>query len=215
MNPATALTRIYSHNEHLTDMIVHVIGVLFAINASLWLLWHVTGLSVVISVSVYCAGLFVMIAASAAYNLMPHERPSKKMLRQLDHSAIFIMIAATYTPFAANRLGDPVGDIILAAIWICATIGIAMKLLFPGRFELVSVGFYLAMGWTVLGVIRPLAMSLAAVNFWLLMTGGLIYSAGVAFYLIERIPHHKTIWHAFVLIAAMLHFAAIAREFAA
>src|ERR1700726_3598571 len=97
--------RIYSRLEHRADAVIHVLGILFAINASLWLLWNVTGLSIVVSVSVYCAGLLAMIGCSAAYNLVPHHRPSKQVLRRLDHAAIFIMIAATYTPFAVNRLG--------------------------------------------------------------------------------------------------------------
>jgi len=215
MDTAGALTRIYTRNEHFMDMGIHVAGILFAINATLWLLWHVTSLSVVASVSVYCAGLLAMIVVSAAYNLTPHERPSKQMLRRLDHCAIFIMIAATYTPFAANRLGGPTGGILLVAIWFCATFGITVKVLFPGRFELASVAFYLAMGWMVLAVLSPLAKSVAAVDMWLLIAGGLVYSAGVAFYLIERIPYHKAIWHAFVLVAAMMHFVAISHEFAA
>ena len=210
-----AVQRLYSRNEHLVDLAIHIAGILFAVNATLWLLWHVTGLSVVVSVSVYCAGLLAMILASATYNLWPAHRPSKQILRRLDHSAIFIMIAATYTPFAANRLGPPDGTLILAAIWGCASFGIAMKLLFPRRFELASIALYIGMGWMIVTVIKPLALSVAAVNFWLLMAGGLVYMAGVAFYLIDRIPYHKAIWHAFVLGAAILHFAAIALEFTA
>jgi hemolysin III len=205
--------RIYSHLEHRADATVHILGILFAINASLWLLWHVTGLSVAISVFVYCAGLLAMIIASAAYNLAPHG-PSKSILRRLDHAAIFIMIAATYTPFAMNRLGAPYGTIILAAIWLSASFGVAMKILFPRRFEVLSIGLYLAMGWLIVTVIQPLHASMTATDFWLLVAGGLVYSAGVAFYLIERIPYHKAIWHGFVLIAAVLHFSAIAFEFA-
>jgi hemolysin III len=205
--------RIYSHLEHRADAVVHVLGILFAINASLWLLWHVTGLSVAISVFVYCLGLLAMICFSAAYNLAPHG-PSKQILRRLDHAAIFIMIAATYTPFAVNRLGAPYGNIILAAIWASASLGVAMKLLFPGRFEVVSIAFYLAMGWLIVTVLQPLHAAMGAIDFWLLVAGGLVYSTGVAFYVIDRIPYHKAIWHSFVLVAAVLHFSAIAFEFA-
>ncbi len=204
--------RIYSKLEHRADAIVHVLGILFAINASLWLLWHVTGLSVAISVVVYCAGLLGMICFSAAYNLAPHG-PSKLFLRRLDHAAIFIMIAATYTPFAVNRLGAPYGGIILTAIWLSASFGVVMKVLFPRRFEWASLGLYLAMGWLIVTVIQPLHAAMSQTDFWLLVGGGLVYSAGVAFYVIERIPYHKAIWHAFVLVAAVLHFAAVSLEF--
>src|ERR1700744_5349688 len=90
--------RLYSRHEDVADAVVHVLGILFAVNASLWLLFHVTGLSVVISVTVYCVGLLAMIGFSAAYNLVHEEAPSKQVLRRLDHAAIFIMIAGTYTP---------------------------------------------------------------------------------------------------------------------
>jgi hemolysin III len=206
------VTRLYSRHERLADAVVHVLGIVFAINASLWLLFHVTGLSVVVSVTIYCIGLLAMIGFSAAYNLMPHHRPSKQVLRRFDHAAIFIMIAGTYTPLAMNRLGES-GTVILAVIWCAATSGVVLKVLFPRRFEMASLALYLGMGWLVVTVISPLAHAMAAFDFWLLIAGGFVYSAGVVFYVIERIPYHKAIWHGAVLAAAILQFSAIALEF--
>ena len=206
------VNRSYSSAEHRADAILHVAGVLFAINGGLWLLLHVTGLSVVASVSVYCVGLFAMLTASAAYNLWPHGN-TRDWLRRFDHAAIFIMIAATYTPFAVNRLQQPAGDTILALIWFGASLGVLLKLLFPRRFEIASLGLYLALGWLIVTVIRPLSTAMAALDFWMLVAGGLVYSAGVIFYVAERIPYHKVIWHGFVLLAVVLHFTAIASEF--
>lgn len=205
--------RLYTRHEDLADGIIHVVGVLFAINASLWLIFHVTGVSVLVSVSIYCVGLLAMLCCSAAYNLMPGHRPSKMVLRRLDHAAIFIMIAATYTPFAVNRLGVTSGTIILSIVWACATFGVVMKMVWPRRFEWLSLGLYLAMGWVIVTVIQPLSMTLAHANFWLLMAGGIVYSAGVVFYVMERIPYHKAIWHAFVLTATALQFSSIWGEF--
>lgn len=205
---------LYSRYEDIADGAVHVAGLLFAINASLWLLWKVTGLSVIISVSIYCLGLLAMIGCSAAYNLMPASRPSKKILRRLDHAAIFIMIAATYTPLAMNRIATPWGPLILAVIWSAATFGVTMKILFPRRYEMASVALYLIMGWLVVTVIEPLSHSLAHVDFWLLIGGGVVYSAGVIFYLLDRLPFNRAIWHAFVLAAVVLHFSCIVGEFA-
>jgi hemolysin III len=217
VNPAEIavqkVVRLYSRHEHVADLVVHVLGIVFAINASLWLLFHVTGLSVVTSVTVYCLGLVAMIGFSAAYNLMPQHRPSKAWLRRLDHAAIFIMIAATYTPFAVNRLDPPYGPIVLSVVWLAATVGVALKIVFPLRFERVSLALYLAMGWMIVTVIVPLAHAMAAVDFWLLCAGGLVYSAGVVFYVIERIPYHKAIWHTAVLAAAVLQFSSVALEF--
>ena len=205
--------RCYTSKELRTDAIVHILGILFAVNASLWLLAHVTGLPVVVSLSVYCAGLLSMILASAAYNLKRHGS-IKEVLRRIDHAAIFVMIAATYTPFAENRLGRETGSALLIVIWLCATAGVALKLIFPRRFERVSVILYLTMGWMIVAVVKPLSASVATFDLWLLFAGGVIYSAGVSFHLLERIPHHKAIWHGFVLTAAAVQFAAIAAEFA-
>jgi hemolysin III len=210
---ASAVSRPYTRGERVADAIVHVAGVIFAINGGLWLLFHVTGLSVLASVSVYCAGLFAMLTASALYNLWPHGN-AREWLRRFDHAAIFIMIAATYTPFAVNRLHAPAGTAILGLIWLGATIGVILKMIFPRRFEIASVGLYLGLGWLIVAVIRPLSAAMAATDFRLLMAGGIVYSAGVVFYLFERLPYHKAIWHGFVLVAVILHFAAIASEFA-
>jgi len=213
LNLATNAERIYSRVEHRTDMVIHVLGVLFAVNASAWLLAHVSGSGTLIaSVLIYCVGLLAMIFASAAYNLWPNG-PAKPILRRIDHSAIFFMIAATYTPFAANRLGGLAGPLILSAVWLSATGGIILKVLFPHRFETASIALYIVTGWMIVTVIHPLAASLATVDFWLLTAGGLVYTAGIAFYLLEHIPFHKTIWHGFVLVAAAMHFSAIALEF--
>ncbi len=111
--------RRYSRNEVRLDAAVHIVGILFAINASLWLLAHITGMSVVMSVAIYCAGLLAMLSASAAYQF-GREGPAKEFLRRIDHAAIFLMIAATYTPFAANRLGPGTGTALLTAISGCA-----------------------------------------------------------------------------------------------
>ncbi|HEY3779330.1 MAG TPA: hemolysin III family protein [Rhizomicrobium sp.] len=205
--------RPYTRAESAADTIIHVAGVLFAIDGSLWLLSHVTGLDIVASVSVYCAGLFVMLTASAAYHLWPPGN-GKDRLRRFDHAAIFVMIAATYTPFAVNRLAEPASGTILGLVWLAATLGVVVKLLYPHRFEIASLALYLAMGWLVVTVIRPLSAAMAKADFALLVAGGLVYSAGILFYLLERIPYHKAIWHGFVLVAVILHFAAIASEFA-
>jgi channel protein (hemolysin III family) len=136
--------------------------------------------------------------------LLEQYNAAKEVLRRNDHAAIFLMIAATYTPFAANRLGHGTGVALLAAIWLCATVGVVLKLTFPRRFERLSVVFYLAMGWMILAVVKPLSAALASIDLWLLAAGGLVYSAGVFFFLAERLPFHKPLWHGFVLVAVAL-----------
>jgi hemolysin III len=215
MNQTVAkVVDMYARHEAVADAVVHIIGIIFALNASLWLLWQVTGISAKVSVSIYCLGLVTMIGCSAAYNMMPSTRPSKKILRRLDHAAIFIMIAATYTPFAVNRLESPFGPIILTVIWVAATAGVVLKVLFPRKMEKISIVLYLVMGWLIVTVLKPLAQSLATVDFWLLIGGGIVYSAGVVFYLLDRLPFNRAIWHGFVLTAAILQFSSIWGEFA-
>ena len=214
MTNALPAVRRYSGNEVRADAFIHVVGILFAIGASVWLPAHVTGLPATISILIYCAGLLLMIAASAGYHL--NRRPSaKEILRRIDHAAIFIMIAATYTPFAANRLDHGTGTDLLAAVWLCAAAGVALKLAFPRRFERLSLVFYLVMGWMIVAVAKPLSTSVTSIDLWLLFSGGVVYSAGVVFFLLERIPFQKAIWHGFVLAAVVLQFAAITGEFAA
>ena len=132
----------------------------------------------------------------------------------LQYATLFFMIAATYTPFAVNRLEPPSGAIILALVWLGASAGVALKLLFPRRLEAASICLYIGLGWLILTVIRPLSASVAAADFRFLMAGGIIYSAGVIFYLVDKLPYHKAIWHGFVLLAVLLHYAAVAGEFA-
>src|SRR3569832_606973 len=119
-NPAEAAVeqavRLYSRHEHLADAVVHVLGSVFAINASLWLLFHVTGLPVVVSVTVYCIGLLAMIGFSAANNLVPHHRPSKQVLRRHDHTTNNNKNTSTFTPLAVNRLDSTSGTLILVLI---------------------------------------------------------------------------------------------------
>src|SRR6202000_1500125 len=153
--------RVYTRHEDGVDAAIHVLGMLFAVNASAWLIWRVTGAPAELSVTVYCIGLLAMIFASGIYNMVPETARPKQILRRIDHAAIFIMIAATYTPFAAMRLNEPFSTIILTAIWVCASIGIALKVLYPRRFEMASIALYLGMGWMVVGVLKLLGALVA------------------------------------------------------
>jgi hemolysin III len=92
---------------------------------------------------------------------------------------------------------------------------VALKLLFPRRFEAASIALYLGLGWLILTVVKPLSAVVATADFWLLMAGGVVYSVGVIFFILEKLPYHKAVWHGFVLLAVALHFVAIANEFAA
>ncbi len=148
-----------------------------------------------------------MFAASAAYNLISR-RALKEVLRRVDHAAIFIMIAGSYTPFALT-VGGGTGAALLAAVWIIAAVGIAIKLLYPRRLDKLSVLLYLAQGWLVLFALDPIVSSLSYRALMLLLAGGVVYTLGVPFHLMEWMRFHNAIWHCFVLGGAACQFAAI------
>lgn len=206
------ITRYYTKVEDRIDFAIHALWFLAAGVASFWLLMHLSGAAVIASVSVYCAALLGVVVCSFLYHFTPHGAV-KEMMSRVEHGAIFVMIAGTYTPFAVNRLGFTVGTTILVAIWSLAAFGVCLKLFAPVRFDRLRVPLYLLMGWLIVTVTRPLSEHLAVLDFWLLIAGGIVYTVGVIFHVFERMPFHREVWHVFVVTAAGLHFSAIATEF--
>jgi hemolysin III len=201
----------YSERERLADTLVHIAGVAFGmIGATALMLASIGKLPArdIAGLAVYSAGLIAMFAASAIYNLA-RKPVLKERLRRLDHAAIFLMIAGSYTPFALIKIGGETGLALLAAVWGIALFGIAVKLWFPRRFDGVSVALYLAQGWVIIFALGPLIASVPQRSVVLLLAGGCIYTAGVAFHLLERLPFHNVVWHAFVLGGAISQFLSI------
>ncbi|MGE3904564.1 MAG: hemolysin III family protein, partial [Reyranellaceae bacterium] len=149
-----------------------------------------------------------MLICSAAYNLARNSR-RRALLRRFDHAAIFAMIAGTYTPFTTLRLDGGWGAGLTAAVWTVATIGIALKLWKPHLVERASIPLYLALGWTIVVAVNPLLGALDPSTLVLLAVGGLLYTLGVAFHVWERLPYQNAAWHACVLAAAAVHYAAV------
>ncbi|TAJ35032.1 MAG: hemolysin III family protein [Reyranella sp.] len=199
------------------DAIVHALGLtLGAIGATVLLV--VTAHSGVagqfVPVLVYVVGLVAMLGCSAAYNLRkapsePRADRWRDWLRRFDHAAIFVMIAGTYTPLVLLRLPEPWATGLTVAIWAAAALGIAAKLLRPRGIEALSVVLYLLMGWIGLVAIDPLLASVERGALILVLVGGLVYSGGVVFHLSSRLRYQRALWHASVLVAASIHYAAI------
>ena len=167
----------YTRLEQLADACVHAAGVIFSVAATVFILVAVMGklpAADVAGVIVYCIGLMGMFGASAAYNLVSR-RDFKEILRRLDHAAIFVMIAGSYTPFALV-VGGGAGRAMLAAVWAIAVIGVIIKLRFPRRFDKLSILLYLAQGWIVLLALDTIAASLPSQSLWLLVAGGVVYT---------------------------------------
>lgn len=201
----------YTARERLVDGCVHILGSAVAIVAIAALLTIVVPagppLSIA-SVAVYGAGLIAMLGFSAGYNMVSRPR-WKRLLRRLDHAAIFIMIAGTYTPFSLLVIGGEEGLMLLAGVWLVGLIGVAGVAFAPDKAEKISIGVYLAQGWAILLVVEPLRAAASDRVLVLLLAGGILYTAGVAFHLWERLPYHNAIWHIFVLAAAACHYVAI------
>jgi len=206
----TPFTWDYDRGETVADAVVHVLGVTMAIAAAALLVVvaaHDDDVTEVVAVIVYTAGFLAMFGFSAAYNLWPIS-PIKWWLRRLDHSAIYLLIAATYTAFVLP-IHVTAPAVLLATIWLAALAGITIKIFWPGRFDRTSVGLYLAMGWSCLFAIRPIIAALTPGALWLIATGGALYSIGVIFHVWRSLRFQNAIWHGFVLAAASCHYAAV------
>jgi len=205
----------YDKGETIADAVVHILGVALAIGGAAALIviaLQGTNAAQFAAVAIYLAGFLAMFGFSAAYNLWPVS-PIKWWLRRFDHSAIYLLIAATYTAFMLPMHGaTPV--VVLGIIWATALAGMAIKLFWPGRFDRTSVGLYLSMGWGGVFTIGPITAALAPVTLWLIAAGGVLYSTGVVFHAWRSLRFQNAIWHGFVLTAAGCHYAAVVTSLA-
>jgi hemolysin III len=204
-------TPSYGRGERIADRCVHYAGLVGGVVGAVVLIVAAAEREralTIVSVAIYGAGLLGMIGASALYNLAAPSR-RKELLRRLDHAAIFLMIAGTYTPFTLVRMGGGWGHGIAIFVWLVAVAGIALKLLYPRRLEGLSIVLYLALGWAILVGVKPLFDAVPLPAIVMLGIGGLLYSVGVVFHLWQRLPYHNAIWHGFVLGAAACQWVAV------
>lgn len=204
--------QVYSFAEEIANSISHGIGFIFGIVGLVLLLVQASesqaGIIAITSYSLYGGSMILLFLASTLYHAIPHPN-AKLWLKKLDHCAIYLLIAGTYTPFLLIGLKSPLAHGLMGVIWGLALAGILFKLFYVDRFEKLSVSTYLLMGWLSLIVIWQLALKLPAGGIWLLAAGGVIYSLGVIFYVSKRIPYNHAIWHGFVLAGSFCHFLSI------
>ena len=198
----------YSPKEEIAHAVTHGIGVLLSISGLAVLvtfsslygdIWHI------ISTSIYGATLILLYTASTLYHSISHEK-AKQILQRLDHAAIFLLIAGTYTPFTLVNLRGNWGWTLFGLVWCIALVGIALELFVQKRNKRLSISLYLGLGWLVLIAIKPMLTSVEAGGLLLLLAGGLCYSLGVIFYVWKKLTYHHAIWHLFVLTGSALHF---------
>ena len=201
----------YDRAEMIADGVVHITGVCLGLVAAtvLIVLTAIYASPVdVAAVSVYDAGLLAMLVLSATYNLWPVSR-AKWVLRRFDHSAIYLLIAATYTPIIMELKDSTTAIVVLIGVWCVAILGIVLKLTRPGRYDRLAVGLYLALGWSGVMLYDSVVKALPSLALGLVVAGGLLYSFGVIFHAWQRLRFQNAIWHGFVLLGAACHYTAI------
>ncbi|MGD8908490.1 MAG: hemolysin III family protein [Chromatiales bacterium] len=202
---------VYTVGEEIAHAVTHGIGALLSIAGLAVLVafatlygnaWHIT------SSSIYGATLILLYTASTLYHGIP-QPAAKRVLRRLDHAAIFLLIAGTYTPFTLVNLRGEWGWLLFGLVWGFAILGVVLVTVAKRRIKWLSLTLYLGLGWLVVIAIEPLLDSVASGGLILLLAGGLCYSLGVIFYVWKRLSYHHAVWHMFVMAGSMLHFFSI------
>ena len=207
-----SLDKLYSAAEERAHTLTHGIGALLSLIGAGVLIgtvaplgdaWHLAG------VALFASALVLMFVASTLYHGVKRPR-TKVWLRALDHAAIYLLIAGTYSPFLLVSFRDErFGMPLFVGLWLLALAGVIFKVFATGRFEKTSVAIYLAMGWVIVAVAKPVFTTLDTGGLVLLVLGGLAYTVGVIFYRWESLRYHHAIWHLFVIAGAAAHYFAI------
>lgn len=203
--------RVASAAEDLANSLTHGLGVIASIVGLVVLVALATlrgGPLEITAVSIFGASLVLLYTASTLYHSIPIPA-AKRVLKVIDHSAIYVLIAGTYTPFALVLLSGSARWWLFGSIWALALAGVGFKLFTTGRFKRLSVALYLAMGWLVVGFTEPVLAAVPAAALWWMLAGGLAYTLGVVFFVWESLPFHHAIWHLFVLAGSVLHYLAV------
>ena len=202
---------LYSRSEEATNIITHAIGFILGIAALVLMVvrasvhgdaWHIVG------ASIFGAGLVILYAASTIYHSVRGVK-ARKVFRVIDHATIYVLIAATYTPFALVTLNGWVGWTIFGIVWGLAVTGIVLKVFFTGRAEVLLTLMYVAMGWMIIFAIKPLLENLASAGLAWLLAGGIAYTVGAIFYGINKLKFNHAIFHLFVLAGSICHFVSV------
>ena len=198
-------THTYSVKEELWNVATHAIGFALAIVGLVFLIFRAEGTTAVTSVSIYGGTLVFMFLASTAYHAITHPK-SKKVLKVIDHSAIYLLIAGTYTPYLLISMEGVLSLASIIFIWSVAVFGVLFKVFAGHKYPKVSLATYLAMGWFAVLLGYPLYLALPSGGLWLLVAGGILFSLGVLFYTQKHKQYTHAIWHLFVVVGCTCHF---------
>jgi hemolysin III len=201
---------VYDRREHAADLAVHSVSLLALSFAVPHLFAAAPDLAParLAGLALYATGLTAMVIANALYNASVWP-PVKGTLRKIDHSAILVMIAGTYSGLVLGRIDGTPGVGLLAAEWVLAALGVALIWIRPHHLEGARLVLYLLMGWAVLLALEPLGQAYGRSFVALVLGGGALITIGVAFHLSHRLRYHNAVWHAFVVAGAICHYVAI------
>jgi len=201
----------FSFAEEVWHAITHGVGFFLSI-AALTLLVSFAAIGGkpinIVAASIYGTALVVMYGSSTLYHAITHKEV-KQFFQKFDHSAIYFLIAGSYTPVLLITIVGFEGWILFSIEWLIATIGITLKFMYPGRFEALSMVAYILMGWLIVVIFETFKNSIDPVGFWLMLTGGIAYNIGIVFFIKGHKKHFHTIWHLFVLVGSIFQFFAI------
>lgn len=203
-----AKLKAYSTGEEIASSVIHGVGALLAVAGLVaMLVVSITSGSTlsIISISIYGSSMILLYTASTMYHAIQNKK-AKYIFKAIDHSSIYLLIAGTYTPFTLVVLGGLWGWVMLIVVWAIALAGILLEVLGRQRSRTVSLLIYLGMSWLVVIVIKPLLAGLAWPGLLWLVAGGLLYSAGVVFYVQKKTSYMHAVWHLFVLAGSACHF---------
>jgi hemolysin III len=203
--------RVPSLGEEIANCVSHGVGFLGALLASPFLILAAAqrgGLVAMVGASVFAGTVMALYLASTLYHALPSSK-AKRVFRVIDHSAIFLLIAGTYTPFTLGVLRGAWGWTLFGVVWGLAVLGVTLKSVAGIRYPRVSTTLYVGMGWLALIAIRPLWHHVPVAGWLWLIAGGLAYTAGIAFYAAERMRYGHLVWHLFVLMGTACHFFAV------
>lgn len=202
---------LYDLREEIANAVTHGIGAVLGITALVLLvimaLTQQDGMRLAAAIT-YGSSLILLYLASTLYHSVPGKR-AKLFFQKLDHAAIYVLIAGTYTPVLLISMEGAWGYTLMAIVWSIAVFGVCFKLFFHDRFEKLSLFSYIGMGWIVIFAASELIIKVPTGGLVFLLAGGLAYTLGTIFYANDRIPYNHAIWHLFVLAGSVLHFVAI------
>jgi hemolysin III len=198
--------------EEKINSITHALGILFSVIAIPYLIAYAaerSNSSTVWGVCIFSFAMLMVYFASTIYHAVKQNTDTKRMLRIWDHISIFVMIGGSYTPVVIKFTEPGTAFIFLTVMWSIIVLGSCLKIFYTGKYILLEVILYIALGWMAVFIIKPLIANMPSQIFTFIMASGLFYSVGVIFYLWKKLSYHHAVWHVFVLAGTVTHFFAV------